>query len=128
MMAVFQKVQNCTFQVSTLKLVAFSGSLVKIRFNLRGGISHKGPKSSFIVARVALPYSFFGPGVKIRTNPRDGGFPKRLKLYISSLKVAGFSGSGEKIRFHLRGGMSTQGPKIVIYSGTYSTFLFDSFF
>ncbi len=44
---------------------------------------------------------------------------KRHKLFISSLKLAGFAGSGLKISFN-------QGPKIVIFSGSYSTFLFDS--
>ncbi len=36
-------------------------------------------------------------------------FQKRLKLYISSLKPAGFAVSGVKIIFNLFGGISTQG-------------------
>ncbi len=38
-------------------------------------------------------FDCFGPGVKTRINPRDGGFPKRPKLYISSNNVADFAGS-----------------------------------
>ncbi len=49
--------------------------------------------------------------MKIRMNPRDGGFAKRPKLYISSLKLASFAGSGIKIRVNLRDSMLTQGPK-----------------
>ncbi len=60
-------------------------------------------------------------------NPRDGGFSKRPKLYISSLKLAGFAGSGVEIRFNLSGGILTQGPKIVISRGSLVTFLFDPF-
>ncbi len=46
-------------QMSTLKLAAFAGSGMKKSFNLRVGIQHKGPKSSFSVAHVALSHSFF---------------------------------------------------------------------
>ncbi len=44
-------------------------------------------------------------------NPRDGGLPKRPKVYISSLNLAGFAGSGVTMRVNLRGGISTQVPK-----------------
>ncbi len=65
--------------------------------------------------------------MKIRINPRDGIFPKRTKLYILSLKLAVSDGSVVKISFNLHGGILTQGPEIVIFSGSCSTFLFDSF-
>ncbi len=68
----------------------------------------------------------FRRGVIIRINPRDDIFPKRPKLYISSLKLACFTGSGMKISLNLRGCISTQGPKIAIFSGTCVTFSFDS--
>ncbi len=60
-------------------------------------------------------------------NPRDGGFPKRSKVYISSLKLACFAGSGVKISFILRGRISTQEPKIVTFSCSNRAYLFDSF-
>ncbi len=41
--------------------------------------------------------------------------------------MAGFAGSGVEIGFYLRGGISTQGPKIAIFSGSCCTFLFDFF-
>ncbi len=59
-------------------------------------------------------------------NPCDGGFSKRPKVYIYSLKRASLSRSGLEIRSNLRGGISTQGPKIVIFSVSCSAFLFDS--
>ncbi len=52
--------------------------------------------------------------MKIRMNPRDGGFAKRPKLYISNFKPSGFAECGMKISFHLRGGTLTQGPIIVV--------------
>ncbi len=54
-------------------------------------------------------------------------FRQWLKLYISSVKLAGFAGSGVKMSFNLRGGTSAQGPIIIIFSGSCSTLLFDSF-
>ncbi len=60
-------------------------------------------------------------------NPRDGGFQKRPKGYISSLKLSSFARSGVEIRFNLRGGISMEGLKIVIFSVSCSAFLFDSF-
>ncbi len=114
--------------ILSLKLTGFAGSGVKIRFNLPGGISTQRPNIVIFSSSCStfLFYSF-GPGMKIRMNPRDGSFPKRLKLYILSLKLTGFAGSGVKIRFNLPGGMSTQGPKIVSFRGSCSTFVFDSF-
>ncbi len=64
--------------------------------------------------------------MKIRMNPRDGRFAKRPKRYLSNLKLAGFAGCGMKISCHLHGGTLTQGPKIVIFSGSCSIFIFDS--
>ncbi len=114
--------------ILSLKLTGFAGSGVKIRFNLPGGISTQGPKIViYSCACGTFLFYSFGPGMKIRMNPRDGGFPKRLKLYISNLKRACFAGFGVKISFNLRSGISTQGPKIVISSGRCSTLLFDSF-
>ncbi len=49
------------------------------------------------------------------------------ELYISSLKLAGFAGAGVKIGFNLCNGISTEGPKIVIFSGSCSTFFSDPF-
>ncbi len=43
------------------------------------------------------------------------------------MKLASFAGSGVKIRFHLRSGILTQGPKIVIFSGSCKSILFDYF-
>ncbi len=54
--------------------------------------------------------------MKKGVNVRACSFPKRPKLYISSLKLASFAGSGVKIRFNQRRGTLTQGPKIVISS------------
>ncbi len=97
-------------------------------FNLRDGISTQGLKIViFSGAYITFPFDTFGPGVKVRTNPRDDGFPTRLKLHISSVKLVSFAGSGVKTSLKLRYSISTQGPKIVIFSGSCSTFLFDSF-
>ncbi len=60
-------------------------------------------------------------------NPRDGLFPKRPTLYIWSLKGAGFAGSGVKISFILRGSISMQGPKIIIFRSLCIAFLLGSF-
>ncbi len=65
--------------------------------------------------------------MKIRKNLRDGGFTKTPKLFILSLRVHGFAETGVKIRFNLRRGISRQGPKIVIFCCSCSTFLFDAF-
>ncbi len=80
-----------------------------IKFNLRGGISTQGPKI-VIYSRTCSTFLFysFGPGVRIRMNPRGGGFPERLKRYISSLKLANFTVSAVKIGFNLRSGISIQ--------------------
>ncbi|KAL9969568.1 hypothetical protein ACROYT_G021797 [Oculina patagonica] len=114
--------------ISTLKLAGFAGSGVDISFKLRGGISTRAPKIViFNTSRSSFLFDSFGRGVKFRMNPRDGGFSKSSKLYISSFKLAGFAGPGVQIRFNLCGGISTQGPKIVIFNNSYSTFLFYSF-
>ncbi len=86
---------NCTFQVLYWPLLMESG--VKISFILGSRISIQWPKVSGSFS--SLLFDSFGPGVKIRTNPRDGGF----EMYISSLKQAGFAGSKVKIIFKLRG-------------------------
>ncbi len=65
--------------------------------------------------------------MNIGVNPRDGIFPKRPKVYISSLKLAGRTGSVVKTSISLRGGISTQRPKIAIFCGSCKYFLFDSF-
>ncbi len=65
--------------------------------------------------------------MKIRFNPRDFGFPKERKRYISNIKLTSLAGSGVKISYNLRGGILTQGPKIVIFSGSWSTFLSNPF-
>ncbi|KAL9969571.1 hypothetical protein ACROYT_G021800 [Oculina patagonica] len=114
--------------ISSLKLAGFAGKGVKKSFILRGGISTQGPKIViFNYSCSTFLFDSFGPGNKIKMNPRDGGFSKRPKLYISSLKLAGFAGSGVKISFNLHGGISTQRPKSVIFNGSCSTFKFDSF-
>ncbi len=43
-------------------------------------------------------------------------FQKSRKLYVTKFKLAGFAGSGEKISFNIRAGISTQGPKTFIFS------------
>ncbi len=65
--------------------------------------------------------------MEIRINSRDGGLPKRPKMYIASLKLARFAASGVKISVNLPGGILAQGPKIVISRGSFVTLLFDSF-
>ncbi len=109
-------------------MAGFAGSWVKISLYLRCGISWQGPKI-FIFSGSCSTFLFdsFGPGMNVRMNPGDGGFPKRPKLYISNLKRAGFAGSSVKIICYLRGGISIQRPQIVIFSGSCSTSLFDSF-
>ncbi len=100
--------------ISSLTLAGYSRSKMKISLNLRGGISTQRPK----IVILSNSYGSFlfdscGPGVIIRTNPCDGGFPIRTKLYISSLRLAGFARSGVKITFnlHVRSGISTKCPK-----------------
>ncbi len=57
------------------------------------------------MARVAFFFfDSFKPGVKISITPRDGGFPKRPRLYISSNNLAKFAVSRVKISFSLCGG------------------------
>ncbi len=68
----------------------------------------------------------FGPGMKIGMNPRDDIFPKRPQLYISSLKLVDLHGSEVKTSINRRGGISTQVPKLVIFSRSCSSSLFDS--
>ncbi|KAL9969572.1 hypothetical protein ACROYT_G021801 [Oculina patagonica] len=109
------------------------GPGMKIKMNPRDGGFSKSPKlyvssfklAGYAVSGVKISFKLRGDGVKIRMNPRDGRFSKSPKLYISSLKLAGFAVSGVEISFKLRGGISTQGPKIVIFSGSCITFLFD---
>ncbi|KAL9969570.1 hypothetical protein ACROYT_G021799 [Oculina patagonica] len=123
---VFSK--NPKLYISSLTLAGFAGSGVKISFILSGGISKQALKILiFNDSSSTFLFDSFGPGIKIKMNPRDGGFSKRTKLYISSLKLAGFAGSGVKISFNLHGGISTQRPKSVIFNGSCSTFKFDSF-
>ncbi len=53
---------------------------------LREGISTQGTKIViFSCLCRTFHFDYFGPGVKIRMNPRDGGFTEALKLYISSI-------------------------------------------
>ncbi|KAL9960230.1 hypothetical protein ACROYT_G033660 [Oculina patagonica] len=127
--------------ISSLKLAGFAGSEVeisfnagfagsggKISFNVRGGISTQGSEIVIISGPFStFTHDSFGPGEKLRMNPGDGRFPKRTKLYISSLKLAGFAGSGEEISFNVRGDIFTQGPEIVMFSGSCSTFPHESF-
>ncbi|KAL9986768.1 hypothetical protein ACROYT_G000961 [Oculina patagonica] len=113
---------------SSLKRAGFAGCEVKLSSYLRYGISTagliiviiSGPSSTFL-------FDSFGQEMNVRMNPRDGGFPKRPKMYFSSLKRAGFAGCEAKVSSYLRDGISTAGLKIVIISGSSSTFLFDTF-
>ncbi len=50
--------------------------------------------------------------MKIRINAREAIFPKRHKLQISSLILAGLAGSGVKIRFNPRVIFQHKGPKL----------------
>ncbi len=87
-----------------------------------------GRKSSFSVPLLDnFLFGYFGPEVNIRFNPCDGIFPKRPKLYDLSFRLAGFAGSGEEITFNIRGRISSQGPKIFIFTASCDTFLFGSF-
>ena len=67
---------------------------MKIRRNLRGGISSESPKMYILRYKLAL---CFGSGVKIRINLRDGISPERPQMYILSCKLALCFGSGVKI-------------------------------
>ncbi len=104
----------------SLILAGFSGFGVKISFNLREGISIQGPE--IVIFRDSCSTFLFGsfkPGVKIRMNLRDGIFPKRLKRYIASLKLAGFAGFGVTISFTLPGGISTKTKTKLSFSVTH---------
>ncbi|KAL9986766.1 hypothetical protein ACROYT_G000959 [Oculina patagonica] len=113
---------------SSLKRAGFAGCEVKLSSYLRDGISTAG-LIIVIISGSSSTFLFdsFGPEMNIRMNPRDGGFPKRPKMYFSSLKRAGFAGCEVKLSSYLRDGISTAGLIIVIISGSSSTFLFDSF-
>ncbi|KAL9986767.1 hypothetical protein ACROYT_G000960 [Oculina patagonica] len=113
---------------SSLKRAGFAGCEVKLSSYLRDGISTAG-LIIVIISGSSSKFLFdsFGPEMNIRMNPRDGGFPKRPKMYFSSLKRAGFAGCEVKLSSYLRDGISTAGLIIVIFSGSSSTFLFDSF-
>ncbi len=101
---------------------------MKIRFNLRVGISTQVSKILIFSGSCgAFVFNSFGHNVKIRMNPRDGGLPKRPNLYISSLKHAGFAGSGVTLSLNLLGCILRQGHKTIIFSGSCNTLLFDSF-
>ncbi len=45
--------------ILSLKLAGFGGSGVRIRLNLRGGISSQGPEILILTYKVALSYSIF---------------------------------------------------------------------
>ncbi|KAL9986769.1 hypothetical protein ACROYT_G000962 [Oculina patagonica] len=109
---------------SCLKRGGFAGCEVKLTSFLRYAgiiiVIISGPSSTFL-------FDSFGQEMNIRMNPRDVGFPKRLKKYFSSLKRAGLAGCEVKVSSYLRYGISTAGLQIVIISGSSSTFLFDSF-
>ncbi len=96
--------------ISRHKLAGVCATEVKIRFNLRRGISRQGPKI-VIFSRSCSTFLFdsIGPGVKnlITMNSSQGGFTKRPTMNISGLKPAGFAETGVKMRFNLRGGIST---------------------
>ncbi len=112
--------------ISCLKLAGLTRSGVKTNINVRGGISTQVPKIViFIGSCSTFLFVSFGPGRKLGVNPRDGIFPKRTKLYILSRKLAGLTGSEVKRSINLRGGISKQRPKIVIFCGSHKTFLFD---
>ncbi len=67
---------------------------MKIRFNLRGGMSTQGIKIVIFSGSCStFFFDYFRTGVKIKMNLRDGGFPKSSKLYVSSLKLAGLAES-----------------------------------
>ncbi len=112
----FQKDSNCTFQVSNWPVLLILKC--KYALNQRGGISTQVPKIfSFSGSYTTFVFDSFGAGKKISMNPRDGGISKSFKLYISSLKLAGFPDSKVNIPFNPRGGVSKQVPKIFILSG-----------
>ncbi len=101
------------------RLKLYISSLKLEEFNLRGGISKQGSKPIIFSASCStFLFDSFGTGLNYRLNPHDGNFPTRPQLYNSSLKLDGFAGSGVKINFYSRGGISTQAPKIVIFSAS----------
>ncbi len=114
--------------ILSLKLAGFAGSGVKIGYGQRYGILTHGAKIVIFSGSCStFLFNSLKPGVQFRMNPRDGIFPKRNKLNFSCLKLVAFVGSGVKIRFNLRGGISTQGPKFHIFSGSCTSFLIDFF-
>ncbi len=96
--------------------------------NQRGDISSQGP-NIFISNCSCSTFLFdsFWSGMNIAPNPRDGIISKRPKLYIVSFKQKVFVGIGVQIRLNLRIEISSSGPKIFIFSSSFSTFLFDFF-
>ncbi len=90
--------------VSSFKLAFFCLSGEKIRLNLRGDdISSRDFKKLHFAFRM-WPKTFesLRDGVIIRLNLRYGIFLKRPKMYVSSVKLAVFGGSGETKRLNLR--------------------------
>ncbi len=104
----------------------FGWAGVKISFNLRGGTFTKGPEIViFNDSCSTFLFDAFKAGVKIRLNPRDGGFSKRPNYRFQDSNWPILLDKEGKIGFNLRGGIFTQGPEIVIFSGSCSTsFLF----
>ncbi len=96
--------------ISSLNVACFAESVVKRSSHLRGGISIQGPKIViFSGSWRAFLFDYFEPRKKIMRNPRDGLFSQRPKLFTSSITVTGCAGSGEKIDFNVRGGISIKG-------------------
>ncbi len=100
---------------------------MKIRFNLRGGILTLGPRIIIFSGSCrSFLFDSFGHDMEIKKNPCDGGFPKRPKKYIQSLKLAFYNRLKMEVSFNLRVGISTQRPKTVILNNSYGTFIIDS--